>query len=77
MAGRRPPALPTPLTSFVGREAESAALAAALAAHRLVTAVGPGGVGKTRLAIGVAADVADSFPDGVWFVDLVAVTDPA
>jgi predicted ATPase/DNA-binding CsgD family transcriptional regulator len=68
--------LPTPLTSFVGRETEAAALTAALAEHRLVTAIGPGGVGKTRLAIRVAHDVAGSFPDGIWFLDLVAVTDP-
>ena len=68
--------LPNPLTSFVGRETEAAALAAALAEHRLVTAIGPGGVGKTRLAIRVAHDVADSYPDGIWFLDLVAVTDP-
>ena len=74
---RRPTAsLPTPLTSFVGREAEARDLAAALQEHRLVTAIGPGGVGKTRLAIRVAHDVAESFPDGIWFVDLVAVTDP-
>ncbi|OSP36287.1 ATPase, partial [Streptomyces sp. 13-12-16] len=44
--------------------------------HRQVTAAGPGGVGKTRLALAVAADLADDFPDGVWFVDLVPVTDP-
>ncbi len=69
--------LPTPLTSFVGRGAEVAALGAALAQHRLVTAVGPGGVGKTRLALRVAEEVADAFPDGVWFVDLVPVTDPS
>jgi predicted ATPase/DNA-binding CsgD family transcriptional regulator len=69
--------LPSPLTSFVGRVAERAALAAALDAHRLVTAVGPGGVGKTRLALIVAAEVADLFADGVWFVNLVPVTDPA
>jgi predicted ATPase/DNA-binding CsgD family transcriptional regulator len=69
--------LPNPLTSFVGRETEAAELVAALARHRLVTAIGPGGVGKTRLAIRVAQDVADSFPDGTWFVDLVPVTDPA
>ena len=48
-------ALRSPLTSFVGRVAERAALAEALDAHRLVTAVGPGGVGKTRLALSVAA----------------------
>ena len=57
--------LPSPLTSFVGRVTERAALAEALAAHRLVTAVGPGGVGKTRLALCVAADVGDRFADGV------------
>ena len=69
--------LPSPLTSFVGRAAERAALADALGARRLVTAVGPGGVGKTRLALSVVADVADRFADGVWFVDLVPVTDTA
>jgi predicted ATPase/DNA-binding CsgD family transcriptional regulator len=69
--------LPSPLTSFVGRVAERAALAGALDAHRLVTAVGPGGVGKTRLALSVVADGADRFADGVWFVDLVPVTEPA
>ncbi|HET6824598.1 MAG TPA: LuxR C-terminal-related transcriptional regulator [Amnibacterium sp.] len=64
------------LTSFVGRDAERAALAAALDEHRLVTALGPGGVGKTRLAFSVAADLADRYPDGAWIVDLVPVTDP-
>ena len=66
---------PSPLTQFVGRVSERAALAAALREHRLVTAVGPGGVGKTRLAWKVASDVADRFADGVWYVDLVPVTD--
>jgi predicted ATPase/DNA-binding CsgD family transcriptional regulator len=70
-----PPQLPAPLTSFVGRGGERAALAAALGASRLVSAVGPGGIGKTRLAIAVAADVADRF-GGTWYVDLVPVTDP-
>ena len=69
--------LPSALTSFVGRAVERAALAEALDAHRLVTAVGPGGVGKTRLALSVVADVGDRFADGAWFVDLVPVTDPA
>lgn len=69
--------LPSALTPFVGRVVERAALAEALVAHRLVTAVGPGGVGKTRLALSVAADVIDEFADGAWFVDLVPVTDPA
>ena len=69
--------LPTPVTPFIGRAAERAALAAALAEHRMVTATGPGGVGKTRLAISVAAGVAPVRRDGAWFVDLVQVTDPA
>lgn len=69
--------LPSPLTPFVGRVAERAALTAALRGHRLVTAVGPGGIGKTRLALSVAADLAGRFADGVWYVDLVPVTDGA
>jgi predicted ATPase/DNA-binding CsgD family transcriptional regulator len=69
--------LPSQLTSFVGRVTERAELAAALTANRLVTGVGPGGVGKTRLALSVAADVAGRYADGVWYVDLVPVTDPA
>ncbi|MFE1832044.1 response regulator transcription factor, partial [Streptomyces yangpuensis] len=71
---RPAPALPTRLTSFVGRERERAALTAMLGESRQVTAVGPGGVGKTRLALAVAADAAGEFADGVWFVDLVPVT---
>ncbi len=67
--------LPSPLTPFVGQLAERAALSAALQEHRLVTAVGPGGVGKTRLALSVAANISDRFADGVWYVDLVPVTD--
>ncbi len=70
-------ALPTPLTSFVGRIAERTALAEALAAHRLVTAVGPGGVGKTRLALAVAEDARCTRTGGARYVDLVPVTDPA
>ncbi|MGH4030133.1 ATP-binding protein [Actinomycetota bacterium Odt1-20B] len=69
--------LPAPLTAFVGRGRERGELGAAAKERRLVTAVGPGGVGKTRLALAVAADVAGDFPDGVGFVDLVPVTDPA
>ncbi|WP_066367533.1 ATP-binding protein [Herbidospora mongoliensis] len=71
------PRLPAALTSFIGREAERAVLARALGAHRLVTAVGPGGVGKTRLALNVIIDVAGRYADGAWYVDLVPVTDPA
>ena len=64
-------------TSFIGRESEVAELHAAVKAHRLVTLTGVGGVGKTRLAVEVAARLADEFPDGVWFFDLAAVADPA
>ena len=71
------PSLPSALTSFVGRVTERAALAEALTHHRLVTATGPGGVGKTRLAVAVAGDVASRYADGAWYVDLVPVTDPA
>ncbi|MFG2026946.1 ATP-binding protein [Streptomyces sp. NPDC048825] len=73
---RSAPALPARLTPFVGRARERAELAEAVKTHRQVTAVGPGGVGKTRLALAVAAEVAGDFADGVWFVDLVPVTDP-
>jgi DNA-binding CsgD family transcriptional regulator len=59
------PALPPALTSFVGRARERAELAVALDGQRLVSAVGPGGVGKTRLALAVAADVSDRFADAV------------
>ena len=64
-------------TSFIGRESEVAEVQAAVKAHRLVTLTGVGGVGKTRLALEVAARRADDFPDGVWFFELAAVTDPA
>lgn len=71
------PGLPAPVTSFVGRQAELEALVAALREHRMVTATGPGGVGKTRLALNVAESTAAGYRDGAWFVDLVHVTDPA
>jgi predicted ATPase/DNA-binding CsgD family transcriptional regulator len=71
---RRPSALPSPLTTFVGRSAERTRLADAVRSHRLVSATGPGGVGKTRLALAVAADVAEEFEHGAVFVDLVKVT---
>ncbi|MEU6669255.1 LuxR C-terminal-related transcriptional regulator [Streptomyces sp. NPDC046727] len=73
---RPAPALPAPLTAFVGRVRERGELADAVRTHRQVTAVGLGGVGKTRLALAVAAEVAGGFADGVWFVDLAPVTDP-
>jgi predicted ATPase len=64
-------------TSFIGRDAELVEVQAALREHRVVTLTGVGGVGKTRLALEVAAHLADEFPDGVWFFELAAVTDPA
>jgi predicted ATPase/DNA-binding CsgD family transcriptional regulator len=76
---RTRPQLPVPLTSFVGREREVVAVAELVRRPgvRLVTLTGPGGVGKTRLAIRVADEVAADFPDGVWFVVLAPVRDPA
>jgi predicted ATPase/DNA-binding CsgD family transcriptional regulator len=73
-AGRRWPAA---ASSFVGRDSECAALLAAVSAHRMVTAAGPGGVGKTRLALQVVEPFAAGRRDGGWFVDLVHVADPA
>ena len=69
--------LPLPVTSFIGRTGERTALAAALVEHRMVTATGPGGIGKTRLALSVASELVPTRRDGAWFVDLVHVTDPA
>ena len=64
------------LTSFVGRAEELTRLREVLAANRLVTLTGAGGVGKTRLAIQVAAHMSTEFGDGVWYVDLAPITDP-
>ena len=64
-------------TSFIGRESEVGEVQAAVKAHRLVTLTGVGGVGKTRLALEVAGRLVDEFPDGVWFFELAAVSDPA
>jgi len=65
------------LTSFVGRASQLDEVAALLREYRLVTVVGPGGVGKTRLAAEVADQVAGQFADGVWLVELAGVSDPA
>ncbi|MEO8469842.1 MAG: adenylate/guanylate cyclase domain-containing protein [Chloroflexota bacterium] len=69
--------LPNQLTSFVGRDNELERAGSLLAANRLVTMTGPGGTGKTRLSLQVAAASASDYPDGVFFVPLETVRDPA
>jgi predicted ATPase/class 3 adenylate cyclase len=71
--------LPAQTTVLLGRESELGTLRQMLNAPgiRLITLVGPGGTGKTRLALQVAAEVLDDFPDGVWWTSLAAVSDPA
>ena len=64
--------MPSPLTSFIGRDSERAALAAALGESRLVSLVGPGGIGKTRLAVALGEQLRDRFAAGVVFVPLAA-----
>ena len=73
---RRLSNLPAPLTSFVGRTEELADLEALVRTRRLVTVTGPAGVGKTRLALQVARDLAGDLADGVWVVELASVDDP-
>jgi predicted ATPase/class 3 adenylate cyclase len=68
--------LPFLRAGFVGREAERAALAEILPAAGVLTVVGPGGVGKTRLAVQVGFDVMDDYADGAWIVELAPLTDP-
>jgi predicted ATPase len=68
--------LPCPLTRLIGRQDDIESVLALLEQERLVTLTGSGGVGKTRLAIAVAEQVAAGYPDGVWFVDLAPLTDP-
>ena len=69
--------LHTALTSFVGREVDLAAVSARVQASRLVTLVGPGGAGKTRLAAEIGRASTAQFGDGVWMVELAAVIDPS
>ena len=68
--------LPTRLTTFLGRDAEIDAVGRLLAGHRLLTLTGPGGTGKTRLSLEVAAGALRHFPDGVYFVELAPINDP-
>jgi predicted ATPase/class 3 adenylate cyclase/Tfp pilus assembly protein PilF len=67
--------LPLQLTNFIGREAQIAEVVERFAATRLLTITGIGGSGKTRLALQVAAEVMDSYPDGVWLVELAPLSD--
>jgi predicted ATPase/DNA-binding winged helix-turn-helix (wHTH) protein len=69
--------LPEALTSFVGRERDLVEVKRLLPAKRLITLVGVGGIGKTRLALQIGAEVIGGYRDGVWFVDLASLRDPA
>jgi predicted ATPase/DNA-binding XRE family transcriptional regulator len=69
--------LPLQLTSFIGREREIAAVRQRLSETRLLTLTGSGGAGKTRLALEAAAGLLSDFVDGVWWVELASLTDPA
>ena len=67
--------LPHPLTSFIGREDELATLPSLLHENRLITLTGPGGCGKTRLALEIAPNLTSQFPDGIWWIDVAAITE--
>ena len=69
--------LPAEATSFVGRRRELAEIKKKLASARLISLVGPGGVGKTRLAVRAATEIGRGFRDGAWLVELAEVRDPA
>ena len=69
--------LPERLTSLVGREGELRDVAKLVAEHRLVTVTGPGGAGKTSVAVALAGRLADGYPDGAWLVALAPLRDPA
>lgn len=68
--------LPAPLSSFIGREKEIVDVKQAIRSYRLVTIIGTGGIGKTRLSLRVVADLLDQYPAGVWFVELAPILDP-
>ena len=68
--------LPEPLSRFLGRDAELEQVAEAIASSRLVTLIGPGGVGKTRLAVEAAARLREQHSGGTWLIELAGVTDP-
>jgi predicted ATPase len=68
--------VPAELTSFIGRRRQLQEIKSALTGARMVTLVGPGGVGKTRLALRLASDLRRGIPDGVWLVELAGLRDP-
>jgi predicted ATPase/DNA-binding CsgD family transcriptional regulator len=74
---QHPGNLPAEATSFIGRRHELADARKKLATGRLLSLVGPGGVGKTRLAVRIATDLGRGFPDGAWMVELADLQDPA
>src|SRR5437867_2901523 len=71
-----PTNLPTPLTTFIGRERELTEVQQLLADHRLVTLTGPGGCGKTRLALRMASQSHAAYSDGVWLLELASLAAP-
>ncbi len=68
--------LPTPLTTFIGREKEQLDIIQLITKHRLVTLTGSGGVGKTRLSIKIGEQILENYPDGVWLAELAPILDP-
>ncbi|MFD9961412.1 BTAD domain-containing putative transcriptional regulator [Amycolatopsis sp. NPDC058986] len=76
-AQTRPSNLPAPVTSFIGRDDDLDRIGTLLAAGRLVTVLGPGGAGKTRLAVEAARRHRHAYRDGAWMIDLASVTEPA
>jgi len=68
--------LPSLLTTFIGREKELSEIIQLIGEHRLVTLTGPGGIGKTRLSIKVGSQILENYQNGVWFVELAALTNP-
>ncbi|HEU4941077.1 MAG TPA: protein kinase, partial [Candidatus Eisenbacteria bacterium] len=76
-AAAAPHNIPAALTSFIGRRRERAEVRRLFASSRLITILGPGGIGKTQLALHVAADMLEDEPDGVWVVELATLADPA
>ena len=69
--------LPAHLTSYIGRGKVIREIKKLISEHRLITLTGPGGIGKTRLALQVTSEVQDEFRDGVWLVELASLDDPA